>query len=53
MLLIVLLANGDKYELAAEKMGITERGVRFHVANIFRKIGAQNSVSALWKLVFL
>jgi len=46
------LAAGHKRAAVASLMAISPRGVQFHIEKIFAKVGAQNSVGALAKLLW-
>lgn len=47
---MLTLCGGTPWKGAAENLSIHVSTVRFHVANINRKTGAENLISALWKI---
>lgn len=42
-----LLANGDRNKEIALRLGLRERTIKFHVANVLAKLGAQSRTEAL------
>ena len=45
--ILALLAEGLSNRAAAERLGITERTVKFHVAEILARLGASNRAQAV------
>jgi DNA-binding NarL/FixJ family response regulator len=48
-----LLAEGDRNKEIAVRLGLSERTVKFHVANVLRKLDAQSRTEALRRAIEL
>jgi DNA-binding CsgD family transcriptional regulator len=48
---IVLIAAGDPWKLVAARLGVSTRTVKFHLYNARGKIEAQNTLSAIVKML--
>ena len=48
---LTLLAGGTKRDAVAAEMGITPRGVQFHLEKIFRKVGVQTLAAVVPKMI--
>jgi DNA-binding CsgD family transcriptional regulator len=50
--LVPYLAEGLSNKLCADRMGLSEHTIKFHVINVMLKLGAENrtQVAVIWKL---
>lgn len=47
---LFVLAGGDTWKMACDRLSISESTLKFHVKHLCQKTGAQNAVSALAKV---